>query len=138
MAIIPALPIVAFASILIFSGGCATMPCACPDLYAPVCGENGRTYANPCEARCDHVGYIDGECPVYGAGIVVFTGDTASGCDFLVRIINVSYKPDSLPEEFKQDDLLVTMKYRRLNRYEECGNSQDIYQVIEIQKIDSY
>jgi Kazal-type serine protease inhibitor domain len=35
---------------------CADLPCACPLIYAPVCGENGHTYASSCVAACrfDH------------------------------------------------------------------------------------
>ena len=37
--------------------------CLCPSLWAPVCGENGVTYANECVADCEGVRVAyDGEC----------------------------------------------------------------------------
>ena len=37
--------------------------CNCPlDLWAPVCGENGITYAYDCFAECEGVAFTDGEC----------------------------------------------------------------------------
>ena len=29
--------------------------CLCPENYKPVCGENGITYSNSCEARCKKI-----------------------------------------------------------------------------------
>ncbi len=29
-------------------------PCICPDLYAPVICDNGKTYPNACVAKCRH------------------------------------------------------------------------------------
>jgi coxsackievirus/adenovirus receptor len=46
--------------------GCARFcePCYCPFVYEPVCGVNGVTYGNACEAMCAHVEVKhSGACP---------------------------------------------------------------------------
>jgi hypothetical protein len=36
--------------------------CACRKIFKPVCGSNGQTYGNSCEAECKKVTWTNGPC----------------------------------------------------------------------------
>jgi hypothetical protein len=56
-------------------GLCETKPKACPEVYSPVCGCNGQTYGNACEAKAAGVTVEKtgkcpgGECTIGGKGV---------------------------------------------------------------------
>jgi hypothetical protein len=66
----------------IYEGICER--CNCLDIYMPVCGVDGRTYGNGCEARCAHVeiayeGECKNDCPVE-THIRNFAGECVPKC----------------------------------------------------------
>jgi len=49
------------------AGRCVEQSCVCAEIYQPVCGVNGQTYGNACEAGCaDAPVRHDGECGIAG------------------------------------------------------------------------
>ncbi|MCA9250913.1 MAG: hypothetical protein KDA54_07240 [Phycisphaerales bacterium] len=59
-------------------GVCTEIPDACDDVYSPVCGCDGETYGNDCEASAAGVSVASiGECPDGGAGLGEFCGGLA-------------------------------------------------------------
>lgn len=63
-------------------GICTRIPTACPDVWAPVCGCDGVTYGNRCEAYAHRASIRhDGPCEQVCGGIIGIPCDDGEYCD---------------------------------------------------------
>ena len=110
--------------------------CICPEIFDPVCGDDGMQYSNSCFAECEGVSFSPGPCPIEQDGIILNLGDPAlDGCGWVVRFTDgtetVDYRPSPIAVDFLIDQLEVRVKYNVTLIDEACGLI-DVIRVIEV------
>jgi hypothetical protein len=118
-----------------------TGDCVCIEIFAPVCGEDGKVYDNSCFAECAGVEYTDGYCPEVRDGIVLNLGDpVVDGCGWVIQFDledeAINFRPDTLADAFLVNGLNVRVNYTLQMELEGCGKIGQI-QVIKINSIET-
>lgn len=130
---------------LIFASCGKDDDCICPEVFAPVCGTDGVSYSNSCEATCAGVTFREGTCGWIGSTpLMVWDSGSVDldGCGWLLiegfnsDAIAIYHPEGGLAPEYQQDSLIVNVAYSLLpDTVFVCGLLADDYSVIQVDSI---
>jgi hypothetical protein len=123
-----------FGGIMLAMASCGDNPCKSCDLsLVPICAEDGQTYANPCEAECLGLSYVEGACPVWADAWVRDQGSPAlDGCGFLLEMDGMFFHPRGMDSTYLMADLAVRVEFRETTHLYQCGLAAQTYPVVDV------